>query len=139
MTWDFDSSTAENSRRELPALAAEYFAAGRAAMDKKRSHRELHRFRVKTKRFRYTLEMFRSAYGPGLDTQLDRLRQLQGILGKISDAYTIRELLRDDGCYKKDLDREGKKRVQEFRQHWETVFDAAGEEEAWISTLKSSA
>ena len=138
MTWDYEASAGENSERELPALARGYFASGRDAMDKTRSPRELHRFRIKTKRFRYALEMFQPVYGAAMEPRLERLQQLQRILGKISDLYTIRKLLKDDYGCGKELYREGRKRIEEFREHWRTVFDAPGEEEAWVATLNST-
>ena len=138
MTWDYAASAGENSQRELPELARRYFTSGRDAMDKSRMPRELHRFRIKTKRFRYALEMFRPVYGAAMEPRLERLQQLQRILGKISDLCTIRELLKDDCGCGKELHREGSRRMEEFREHWRTVFDAPGEEQAWVAALNSA-
>ena len=54
---------------------------------------ELHGFRLETKRFRYTLELFRPLYGPNLDRYLKALRELQGALGKVSDYQAIQRVL----------------------------------------------
>jgi CHAD domain-containing protein len=58
----------------------------------------LHGFRLLTKRFRYTLELFRCCYGPGLERRIEALHTLQQRLGEINDCATTREILlgRDD-------------------------------------------
>ena len=56
MKWKPSRSVIENARSVLPKLVEKYFKAGRRAADGKRSPDELHQFRIKTKRFRYTLE-----------------------------------------------------------------------------------
>jgi CHAD domain-containing protein len=135
MKWNNAESSASNAARELPPLARDYFKAGRKAVKGRKSPRELHRFRVKTKRFRYALEMFRPVYGHELEELLEKLQELQRRLGKISDAYTIRELLKHDGAHKKDLDEHGRKLMAEFKEHWKTVFDAPPEREKWLDAL----
>src|SRR5580692_6953009 len=57
-------SASENARSILPKMARRYFEAGRKAIEGKRPPGELHAFRLKTKRFRYTLELFSPLYGP---------------------------------------------------------------------------
>jgi CHAD domain-containing protein len=138
MKWKASISTAENAARKLPQLATEYFEAGREAVAGRKSPRELHRFRVRTKRFRYALEFFRPVYGPELEGLLQDLQQLQKLLGKISDLYTIRELLKEeDGGHKKALHKEGLKKIRDFKAYWKTTFDADGQEESWTSALRT--
>jgi hypothetical protein len=64
---------------------------------------------------------------------------MQKLLGKVSDAYTVSELLAGQGGYKKELDREGKKRIAEFREFWKDRFDAPGERRTWIGLLGGAA
>lgn len=135
MKWKAKLSTAENAREELPALAAQFFDAGRDAVKHKRSPRELHRFRVRTKMFRYALEIFAPVYGPELEERVKLLKHLQGMLGKISDAYTILEMLQDHPALRKQLDREGKQYIQEFREYWMDTFDAPHELTVWRELL----
>ena len=66
-------SVAANAREVLPKLAKKYFQAGRDAVSEKRPPDELHAFRLETKRFRYTLELFRPVYGPQLKRYLKAL------------------------------------------------------------------
>jgi len=84
--WKGKKTVRENLLRKMPNLVDEYFSAGDTALAPGTSWEEIHRFRLLTKRFRYTLEIFRSAYGPGLDTRIESLRNLQTLLGDINDS-----------------------------------------------------
>jgi CHAD domain-containing protein len=91
--WHASRSAAENARTVLPRLAAEYLKSGAALAAKQPSPRELHKFRIKSKRFRYTLELFLPLYGPGLEARLEALRRIQQHLGEINDCVAARRLL----------------------------------------------
>src|ERR1700682_1410987 len=88
MKWKPSRSVIENASSVLPKLVEKYFKSGRTAADGKRSPKELHRFRFRTKQFRYSLELFRPVYGPSLDRRLNSLRGLQAALGKLSDYHS---------------------------------------------------
>ncbi len=137
MKWLETETAAVNAHRALPLLVTNYFEAGREAAKRHKSARELHRFRVKTKRFRYALEMFAPVYGVELASRLRALQRLQKMLGEISDVYTIRELLKHDG-HKQDLHAEGKRRIHEFREYWKSVFDASDQLEQWTAVLSGA-
>jgi CHAD domain-containing protein len=132
--WQASLNTAENARAVLPALAEKYFKSGRKAADGKRSPKELHRFRVATKRFRYALELFRPVYGPTLDRRLKALRELQDSLGKVSDYYTIRQVLSSEGALDARLARTIKKKAREFRSGWKAL-DSDGQLKHWKAYL----
>src|SRR5262249_5894171 len=85
-------NAAETAGAALPRMAVKYFKAGREAANGNPSPKELHRFRIATKRFRYSLELFRPIYGPSLERQLDALRKIQNVLGKLSDYHTMQSL-----------------------------------------------
>ena len=55
--------------------------------------RRLHRLRLATKRLRYTLELFRPCYGPGLEARLEELRKVQQRLGELNDCVAAWNLL----------------------------------------------
>jgi len=93
--WQETATAGQNARRVLPGLAKAYFEEGRALVNAKATPRELHRFRLATKRLRYTLEVFRPCYGPGLDTRLASLRKIQQQLGEINDCAATERLLDD--------------------------------------------
>jgi CHAD domain-containing protein len=141
--WDERTDAAANARRELPLLVARYFALVRELLAKDPSPPELHRLRLATKRLRYTLELFRPCYGPGLETRLAELRELQQLLGEVNDSAAAARLLakamrksaqraRVDAF----LEERASEKAQEFWQHWEAAFDAAGREQWWTGYLE---
>jgi CHAD domain-containing protein len=127
-------TASENARAVLPKMARQYFEAGREAIEGKKPPDKLHGFRLKTKRFRYTLELFRPLYGPNLDRYLKSLRELQGALGKVSDYQAIQRVLSSDGELKRQIDQALKLRVRELRKSWRT-FDSEGQLKRWRNYL----
>jgi len=131
MKWKPQLSAAENAHAALPRLAEKYFEAGRKAASRRRTPKELHRFRVKTKHFRYTLELFRPLYGRRLDPQIRRLKEVQHILGKMSDQHTISGLIEDNPHLARKLERAARARAKEFRKYWQDTFDAPHQLLGW--------
>jgi CHAD domain-containing protein len=127
-------SAADNARLVLPKMARKYFNAGRKAIEGKRPPDELHGFRLKTKQFRYTLELFRPVYGPNLDRYLKALRELQGALGKVSDYQAIQRVLSSDHELKKKIEHALKGKVKDLRQSWR-AFDSEGQLKRWRTYL----
>lgn len=141
--WDPAKSAVECARTELPALAAQYFAAGRKAMKRRSKPRVLHAFRIETKRFRYTLELFQPLYGRGLERRIEMLKQIQQYLGEINDCVITAQLVRQAAngrAPQKLLDRLSARRTQRTRKlarYWQQVFDVAGAEQAWARYLRA--
>src|SRR5580698_2381850 len=106
-------TAADNARLVLPKMARKYFNAGRKAIEGKRPPDELHGFRLKTKQFRYTLELFRPVYGPNLDRYLKALRELQGALGKVSDYQAIQRVLSKDSEVQKHIEHHLKGKIKD--------------------------
>ena len=98
--WREQETVEQNVERVLPKMAAKWFAAGENAMQPGVSWEDMHRFRLLSKRFRYSLEIFAPLYGPSLETRIGLLRKLQNFLGEINDCITARTLLgaRRSGC-----------------------------------------
>ena len=141
--WEESAGTAQNARQRLPSLVAAYFANGRAVLAGKAKHSDLHALRLATKRLRYTLELFRSCYGPGLRARLAALRRLQQQLGDLNDCVEAARVLKScakrtspqrerlDGFLKqRTLQKSG-----EFRRLWTGEFDAPGQEQWWTGYL----
>ena len=103
MKWKPSHSVIENARNFLPKLVEKYFKAGRKAADGKRSPDELHQSRIKTKRFRYTLELFLPAYGTRLDQELEPIRELQKVVGKLHDYHIIEQMLEGEKTLQANL------------------------------------
>ena len=134
MKWKSTRNAAENARAELPKLAGKYFKAGRNASAKAKTSKQLHRFRIETKRFRYALELFRPVYGPPLERHLAALRGIQDALGKISDYQTIEEMIGGDKVLEAKLKKSRNRKVKEFRDEWKK-FDSGGQLRRWKAFL----
>jgi len=147
IVWNFSKDPAANARTVLPPIAQEFFAAGRRALKKTQKLRSLHKFRIKAKSFRYSLEIFQPLYGPALESRLERLKQMQQYLGSINDCVSIRQLL--DGAlqgegflatqFNQSLDARERQKVHKLVEYWKESFDAPGEEEKWTRYLRDYA
>ena len=142
--WKPLGDAAANARRELPPLARHYFASGRKLLGGKVTPRQLHPFRLETKRFRYTLELFQPVYGPSLDRKIASLREIQRHLGGINDCVTTAALLREMGARNTRqtaalfafLDAEAARIAAAFGKYWKETFDAPARERQWCDYLK---
>ncbi len=138
--WDEHTTAAANARSVLPRLASDYFKEVRDFLATDREPKEFHRMRLASKRFRYTLELFRPCYGPGLEERLDALKSLQDALGDLNDAVAARDLLggRTGEKVEKFLGARAEEKAQEFRVHWTESFDAAKQEQWWTGFLRKT-
>ena len=142
--WDESAGAAGNARLLLPALLEDYFARGRKFLAKDLDPAEFHRIRLETKRLRYTLELFRPCYGPGLEARLSALRRNQQVLGDLNDAVATGKLLTEwmvkpspqRARIAKFLEARAAQGAADFRKHWAEVFDAPGQEQWWCSYLE---
>lgn len=146
--WLAQESAAANARRELPTAAAEYFEEGRALAESKHpGAKKLHTFRLLTKHLRYTLEVFRPIYGPGMERRVAQLKKVQTVLGELNDLAASRDLLEEsEEAAHSDtkrlfdwLDEQEKAKRAEFVELWKEKFDAAGESGRWRRYLQAYA
>jgi CHAD domain-containing protein len=123
--WNIDENPQENLRRILPALTDEFFDAGANAAVPAATLPNLHRFRLNSKRFRYTLELFEGFYGAEMSRAAIVLKGVQDRLGAINDcAATISLLSRDRRAVSAIGELLGP-RIVEFREYWESQFAPA--------------
>ena len=134
MKWKSSRAAVENAANVLPKLFDKYIEEGRAATDGKRSPKELHNFRIKTKAFRYTLELFRPLYGSRLEHDLEPVRELQRVLGKLHDYYVIADKLDADKALQTKLERLTKKKLKAFHKLW-AAFDSKSQVNRWKAFL----
>lgn len=135
--WDEAVNPARNARRVLPGLLRAYYEEGRALAGSKPDPAALHRFRLATKRLRYTLELFRSCYGPGLEARLSGLRKIQLYLGEINDCAVTERLFEQHLAPRSPLRARlaaflRARRIQkiaQFSAYWRDHFDRPGEPE----------
>ena len=141
--WTPSGDVAAGVRLHLPPLIKDYFAAGRVAAQPQTSAVKLHKFRLATKRLRYTLELFQPLYGPGLSQRLAQLRTIQDLLGDGHDATVTSARLA--GRVRRDpalgpvlaaLELRARKKHAEFRSFWTHRFDGAGNELRWTNYLR---
>jgi CHAD domain-containing protein len=141
--WDEAASASANARAGLPAVAQSYFELGRELLDPSSAHSAMHRFRLETKAFRYTLELFRPCFGPALERYLGGLREIQDCLGALNDCAATRDLIAEK-LPKHALEREqteaflvgqGNRQAARFRRYWRTTFDAPGQQQRWLRYL----
>jgi CHAD domain-containing protein len=126
--WAVDQKIEDNLARILPALADGFFATGRIAAEKD-DLESLHQFRLHAKRFRYTLELFRSFYGDQIKDCLQRLRELQDHLGGINDCVTTVSLLNDDHDTATAVHGLLREREARFKSYWRQY--TARRQQAW--------
>jgi CHAD domain-containing protein len=106
----------------LPALADDFFQAGDEAADPRATYHALHRFRLRAKRFRYTLELFERFYGSELASGAESLKGVQDRLGAINDCVTTIGLLRDDPSAVAAIQKRLVERTISFQTHWHSHF-----------------
>jgi CHAD domain-containing protein len=109
----------------LPRLSREFFAAGREAAKAGAGYRQMHQFRLLTKRLRYTVEIVGGEVVGSGEAQLERLRGLQERLGAINDCVTTADIVDDIGPgaasrrkIKAALNRLLERRAADFRVYW---------------------
>jgi triphosphatase len=131
LSWD------ELARQELPRRGRDFFRSGDRAR-KKSAPGDLHKFRIAAKKFRYTFELFESAYGPTAQSRLENLREVQSALGDINDLRIARKLMEELGGGRKldsRLRRKQQKKIAVFHSLWEAQFPPS-EVKEWTQFLR---
>jgi len=132
--WRGKRSVQANLRRKMPELVEDYFAVGDTALQLGRSWEELHGFRLLTKRFRYTLELLRPAYGRSLDTKIELLRRLQTLLGDMNDSVVTSGMLAEvprTERIRARLAAKAERLTHELRKLWAEQFAAPARRLGW--------
>ena len=145
--WDADNGPAENAKQQLPKLAKEYFAEVRTVLANNPGPADLHQLRLASKRFRYTLELFRPCYAAGLLERIEKLKELQDLLGDCNDAVvtaaSVNKLIRSRTAERERVRNLLEKRAEEkaaaFRTKWTKTFDKPGAENWWTGYLARNA
>jgi CHAD domain-containing protein len=119
----------------LPALAKDFFHSGSAAAARDSDYQTLHRFRLRAKRFRYTLELFERFYGSEMATGAKLLKGLQDRLGAINDCVTTVDLLADDPRAVTAIQQLLDQRTRAFQSYWLNRFtpQKLGWWQRWLS------
>lgn len=143
-SWDESESVAANARSALPSLASRFFAAGRKAVKPSTPAADLHAFRLVTKRFRYTLEVFRPVYGATLEKLIESLRKVQGYLGDINDCEVSRQIILKEAGSRRSphvrrvlrvLDSRQAEKLRALQQYWDENFQPRECSRKWVNYL----
>ena len=133
---------ARTAQRMLPRMAQQFFERGNESAKTKASPRELHQFRITSKKFRYTLELFPSVYGPPLNSSLEKIRRSQRLLGDINDCETVRGMLsqyKAADTFMSWLKKRQRRKMEQFQRYWTEAFAADGEMRKWNALLSRPA
>jgi CHAD domain-containing protein len=128
----------DEARHQVPRIAKRFFKAGNRAADPKASPTEIHSFRIQGKKLRYTIELFQPVYGPIAETWLERLKDVQSLLGNINDCRVVRKLVAELGgsdSIETQLKKRQRKKTREFQKLWERHFSPAAIRE-WIHQMR---
>ena len=125
----------------LPALAEDFFQTGDAAAAPDSSYQTLHRFRLRAKRFRYTLELFERFYGSEMATGANALKGVQDRLGAINDCVTTIHLLPDDPIAVAAIQKRLDERTRLFQSYWRSRFPPPKRDwwRRWLSHPRAAA
>jgi len=135
-SWKPEEPADVNVRSVLPDMVRAYFHAGRK-LDRDSKAKAMHRFRLKTKHLRYTLEAFVSLYGPSLERRIATLRPIQNALGDSNDCEVLLAEMGDRLPHKVRawLHKRSDEKRKDFLRYWRETFDAAGEDKKWEKYL----
>lgn len=90
-----DATLADNARRILKVRIAELYSY-EAILDDPSQVAQHHNQRIAAKRLRYTLELFRAVFGELGETQIERVKEIQELLGQLHDADVRIALIEDE-------------------------------------------
>ncbi len=92
---DPDAPLALNARRVLAVRIGEFYSWAPIVDDNDHTD-ELHQLRISAKRLRYTLELFRDVFGEAGKLSIERVRDLQTVLGAFHDQDVRIALIEDE-------------------------------------------
>jgi CHAD domain-containing protein len=125
---DSRMAIAETARGILPKMAADFLDRGKGAAQAKLSPEKLHSFRIASKKFRYTLELFTPLYGTSLNAWLESVKGIQTVLGDINDCETVAQIIADykgSGPAAGWLKKRQRRKVEQFSRIWLKEFGDA--------------
>jgi CHAD domain-containing protein len=109
-------------------MATKFLTLGKKAASQETSPQEVHRFRIASKKFRYTLELVEPFYGGALNPWLERVKEVQSVLGDANDCETVRRMASDwnagEGLIAK-LEKRQNRKMKKFRREWRAMPDGS--------------
>ena len=142
--WDSARTSSENAAAVLPKIAKDFFRRGHKIVQPDTPDKKLHRFRLRAKRFRYTLELFKPCYGPTLSEHIAAVKRMQDQLGTMNDCAATLDLIAASDLA--DLD--GAQQLRDYLEHrsqlerahffeyWQGTFGSNDDEKRWMDYLE---
>jgi CHAD domain-containing protein len=134
------------AKRLLPGMVEEHFHRGEAAAAKKMPAHKIHRFRIAARNFRYTLDFFAPLYADTLPLLIDRLKDVQTLLGDINDCATARRIVKEEATGDVDeavrnnvlsgLKERQRKKIKDFREQYTAEFSSASALKQWQDSVR---
>jgi CHAD domain-containing protein len=127
------------SELELPLIrmAEKFFRAGDQAAGAHSSVSDLHRFRIQSKKFRYSVELFRPIYGAVAEEWVGRIKRIQTLLGDMNDYRVTRGLvaaLDPNASIAASFKQKQQKKADAFRKLWNEEYSGAAKQ--WLRSLE---
>lgn len=119
--WEFEQSAEENALRVLPSMSTEMTRMGNQAAKRGAPADVIHRFRLRVKRYRYSLEIFETMAGVPGRGELQRLKELQELLGAVNDCAIVLPMLRQSSASYAAISKELAARIRKFRHYWNSM------------------
>jgi CHAD domain-containing protein len=135
---ELDGAAAKNGsgRGEFPRpaqhlvreMATEFLTLGKKAAGQEISAQEVHKFRIASKKFRYTLELVEPFYGDALNPWLERVKEVQSVLGDANDCETVRRMVSRWNAGEEiiaKLEKRQNRKLKKFRREWAAMPEAS--------------
>ena len=122
----------------LPKMAEDFLKRGERVATKRPDLARLHKFRIQTKRLRYSLEIMQPALGEGAGAWNEPLQAVQKVLGQINDCRIVLDMDRELGGGKAidgPLQKRLKSKIRKFRVLWNERFSGVATKE-WLQALE---
>jgi CHAD domain-containing protein len=123
--------------RPLIRMAEKFFQSGDQAASAHSSVNDLHRFRIRSKKFRYSVELFRPVYGAVAEEWVGQIKRIQTLLGDMNDYRVARELIAEldpDASIASSFKQKQQKKADAFRKLWNEEYSGAAKQ--WVRSLE---
>jgi len=135
----FKKGASKSEGPNLAALTNALFVRGAAAAEAGSTHHQMHRFRLRAKAYRYTVEIFVTRYGDAaVEPVMAGMKELQDRLGEMNDCVSAMELIQGHAPAERAIRLLLTQREQAFRSHWKQHFGTRRRNE-WISIFSATA
>jgi len=123
----------------LPKMAREFLELGSEAAESKAPPEKLHQFRIASKKFRYSLELFEPVYGAPVKWMIEEIKHAQNILGDVNDCVSASEIVlsyKDGHALTRWIQKRQARKMEEFRRWWPEKLGDPETGRLWVRQLR---